>query len=376
MRKKRFTILDMLLAGTCVALLTVVAMRVTAWFQLGPGGIAVLQSERLVHERFVGEFDRDGAVDATLDAMVASLGDRWSLYLTPEEYQSMLQTRENAYVGVGLTYQLETDPLSLRIVDLNEDGPALAGGLQVGDRIVAIGGQTLTEDNVETLVATLGGETGREVVLTVLDAQNARRSVRLTTAKVETFPVRYELREDGIGYVRLFNFYDGSAQRFTEAVDDLVDRGAAAILFDVRNNPGGYVSELTKMLDRVLPEGPIFAERSKAGSTHVTQSDERCVDLPMAVLINADSYSAAELFAAQLRESVDAPLVGVQTCGKGYYQQVFKLKNGGALNLSTGMYTTGGGTSLIGVGLTPDVTETDEAIQLERAAALLLEKVG
>lgn len=376
MKEKRFTLRAIVITAAVTLVLTLAAVELTAWFCLGPGGLAMLQSRQLIQSRFVGEYDQEQVTEATLDAMVEALGDRWTGYLTPQEYTAMKQRRENAYVGVGLTYQQEDDPVAMRIVSLTEDGPAQAAGLQVGEAIVAIDGQTLTGENFDDLVATIGTKQGQTILFTVLDSQGESREVQVTTARVETSPVEYELLDSGVGYVRLANFYQNSARQTCEAVDDLVEQGATALLFDVRYNPGGYVSELTELLDHLLPQGPIFAEHTKNGPTRVTQSDEACVELPMAVLINADSYSAAELFAAQLRESVDAPLVGVQTCGKGYYQQSFPLVNGGALNLSTGMYTTGGGVSLIGVGLTPDVVEEDDHAQLERAVELLLRETG
>ncbi|MEG2000723.1 MAG: S41 family peptidase, partial [Evtepia sp.] len=144
-----------------------------------------------------------------------------------------------------------------------------------------------------------------------------------------------------------------SAAAFKEAVERLQENGADALLFDVRNNPGGYVTEVTEMLDYLLPEGKIFISRDINGKEEVFTSDAACINLPMVVLVNGQSYSAAELFAAELHESANAVIVGEQTCGKGYAQQMFPLANGGALGLSTLRYFTGSGISLIGTGLTP-----------------------
>lgn len=376
MREKRFSLRALLLTAAVTLALTLGAVALTAWLRLGPGGLAVLESMELIRSRFVGEYDAEQAVDVALDAMVDGLGDRWSTYLTAQEYADLGRRRDNVYVGVGLTYQVGEEGASMVIVSLTPGGPAQRAGLLVGESITAIDGQVLTRENLEELVAGIGQSEGREIAFTVLDADGAEREVRLTAARVESVSAAGELLEDGIGYVRLENFYAGSAQQAMDVVDALADQGARALLFDVRSNPGGYVQELTQLLDHLLPEGPIFAEHTKNGPVQVTQSDGSCVDLPMAVLINADSYSAAELFAAQLRESVGAPLIGEQTCGKGYYQQVFSLPNGGGLNLSTGMYTTGGGESLIGVGLTPDVSEADPTAQLDMALEALQKEMG
>lgn len=376
MREKRFSLRALVLTALVTLALTLGAVALTAWLRLGPGGLAVLESMELIQDRFVGEYEQDQAVDNALAAMVDGLGDRWSGYLTAQEYAEMNRRRDNVYVGVGLTYQVGEGGASMVIVSVTPGGPAEQAGLLAGETITAIDGQSLTAENLEELVAGIGRSEGREIVFTVLNARGTEREVRLSAARVESTSATGELLDDGIGYVRLENFYAGSAQQAMDVVGTLVDQGAKAFLFDVRSNPGGYVQELTTLLDYLLPEGPIFAEHTKNGPVQVTQSDGSWVDLPMAVLINADSYSAAELFAAQLRESVGAPLIGEQTCGKGYYQQVFSLPNGGGLNLSTGMYTTGGGTSLIGVGLTPDVSETDPAAQMELAQEILQKEMG
>ena len=123
----------------------------------------------------------------------------------------------------------------------------------------------------------------------------------------------------------------------------------------MRSDPGGYVAELEKILDYLLPEGPVFTQKPRWWFQSVYQSDADCVDLPMAVLVNGGTYSAAELLAAQLRESAGAPIVGELTSGKGYSQVTFPLVNGGGVGLSTATYCTGSGHSLIGEGITPDV---------------------
>lgn len=376
MKEKRFTPKAIIITAAVTMVLTLILMALTAWLRLGPGGLAVLRSMDLINAKFPGDHDPSRTSEDAIQGMVDGLDDRWSLYLTKEEYQAWNRQKENAYVGVGLTYQVNEDRTAIDIISLVSGGPAEQAGLAVGESITAIDGQALTDENLESLVATIGTELGKEITFTLLAADNTTRQVTVRTAKVESVSASGEMLENGIGYVRLENFYQGSAASAKTAVSELVDQGAKALLFDVRYNPGGYVSELTELLDYLLPEGPIFAERSKNGPVWTVDSDAARVDLPMAVLINADSYSAAELFAAQLRESVGAALIGQQTCGKGFYQQTFPLPDGSALNLSTGFYTTGGGVSLIGTGLVPDIVEADSVAQMERAVESLNEKLG
>ena len=188
----------------------------------------------------------------------------------------------------------------------------------------------------------------------MLGEDGAARTVEVERAELETDPVESRMLEGKVGYVRLLNFYDHSAQRLEEAVTQLQEQGAEALVFNMRDNGGGYLSQLTDMLDFLLPEGPIFISRDRAGHEEITNSDADCVELPMAVLVNANTYSAAEFFAAELQEQGAAVIVGEPTSGKGYSQQTFPLPHGGAVAISTGAYFTGSGTSLIGTGLTLD----------------------
>lgn len=375
MSKKRFSVWAILMTAILTLMVSIGVGVLVVRSLLGTRALTVLEGMTLIDQRFVADYDRDEAVDAAMAGMVDSLGDRWSHYLSPAQRAALEKVRQNAYVGIGITYLRTEDPPAMEIAEVKEGGPAQEAGLVPGERIVAVNGEELTEENFEDLAASVSGREGEKLTLAVLGTDGIRREVELTRRQIEDPPVEYALLEDGVGYVRLENFYQNAASSTQDAVEDLLKQGARGLLFDVRANPGGYVSELTDLLDYLLPEGPIFAEHSKDGPTRVTQSDAACVDLPIAVLMDENSYSSAELFAAQLRESANAPLIGKQTVGKGYYQQGFVLPNGGMLNISTGMYTTGNGTSLIGVGLMPDYEVEEPSAQLDKAKEVLKEMI-
>ena len=272
-------------------------------------------------------------------------------------------------MGIGVTVTYEEDGLHIQSVEVG--GPAQAAGLLPGEIIIAADGSDLTGDNVYNGTSLIQGEEGTQVELTVLDAEGVARRVTVTRARLESEPVSYELLEGDVGYVALANFYDGSSDHVKAAVEQLLEQGATSLLFDMRNNPGGYLNELTDLLDYLLPEGDIFRSGDRSGPTKVVTSDADCVDVPMAVLVNGNTYSAAELFAAQLRESVEAVIVGEPTTGKGYSQQTFWLPGDRGLNISTKTYYTGAGVSLIGVGITPDlVVELDGTEDTQLAAAM------
>lgn len=373
MRTKRFSALHLIILLPVTMLLTAGVLLAVFYGIFGKEGLSLLEGLYSVNSRFVGEYDETQVVDSALSGMVDGLGDRWSYYLTEEEYEAQNQRRTNQYVGIGVTVNYESED-GLTIVEVTEGGPAEAAGLQSGEVVTAVDGFSLAGEARYEGAERIQGEEGTTVTLEVLGTDGEARTVEVTRASLDSDPVTAKMLEGNVGYVALANFYDHSADRLKEEVTRLQEEGAEALVFDMRNNGGGYLSELTEMLDFLLPEGPIFISRDRAGNEEVTQSDAACVDLPMAVLVNANTYSAAEFFAAELQEQGVAVIVGEPTSGKGYSQQTFALPHGGAMAISTGAYFTGNGTSLIGTGLTLDreVYLTDEGdAQLEAALDLL-----
>ncbi|MEG2420739.1 MAG: S41 family peptidase [Oscillospiraceae bacterium] len=375
MKEKRFSPIQLMLAVFCGALVALAAAALAVWLYVGSGGFTMLRGYHIITDKFVGEYTPADVLDGTMDGMVTALGDRWSYYLTPEEYQQQNQRRANTYVGIGITVSYEREE-GLLVRTVEPGGGAQEVGILPGELIVTAEGVSLEGDGKEQGIALISGEAGTDVVLEILGLDGTTRTVTARRKNMETHPVTYQLLPEKLGYIRVSNFYERSADEVKKAVEDLKAQGATGLLFDMRNNPGGYLPELTAMLDFLLPEGPIITTHGKNAPTQVTTSDASCVSLPMGVLVNGNTYSAAELFAAQLRESVGAKIVGEPTCGKGYSQQSFSLPNGGAVGISTGVYTTGGGVSLVGVGITPDrvlpLGETGDG-QLDAAVALMLE---
>ena len=322
--------------------------------------------ETLIEERFIGEADTEAMEDAAAAAMVKATGDRWSYYISAEDYDAHREQEENAYVGVGITIQQQGDDSGFLIVMVTDGSPAKEAGIEVNDLLIGVEDQDvrgMTTDEVGLLVK---GEEGTKVSLTVLrKGENLTLSVE--RRRIEQPVAKGELLENGIGLVRVYNFDARCADETIAAIEQLRAEGARKLIFDVRNNPGGFADELVKLLDYLLPEGDLFRSVSFDGTEKVDTSDEKYLDMPMAVLVNGNSYSAAEFFAAALQEYEAAVVVGEPTVGKGYYQQTIPLGDGSAVALSTGKYFTPKGNSLAGKGITPTVrVDVDE----ETAAAI------
>lgn len=335
---------------------------------LGRGGISLVEGWLLAKYAFVEtDADLDYALDQSLSGLVNGLGDRWSYYLTEEEYQRVTSNRANNYVGVGVTVNYEHEE-GLYVQAVTAGGPAEGAGVVVGDIIIAVDGVSIAGDARESAVNLIQGEVGTQVTLTLLGEDGTQRDVVCIRRRLQSPSASGQMLEGNVGYVYLSNFYTGSASSFRSVVEELCIAGAESLVIDVRGNPGGYITELKAILDYLLPEGPVFMEVPRWGRQSVYQSDAQCIDLPMVVLVNANSYSAAELLAAQMRESIGVPIVGELTSGKGYSQITFPLPNGGGIGLSTARYCTGSGVSLIGTGIVPDVeitltTSVDEQLQ-------------
>lgn len=320
----------------------------------------------LLNEVYVDGYDTDKLGDYLAQAAVAATGDRWSYYVSAEDYDAFVESNENAYVGIGVTVESSDDLTDgVQITKVTPNSPAEEAGIEADDRIYAVEGETVESLGLDEAKNRIRGEEGTEVTLTILRGEK-KFDVTVKRASVEVEVVKYSMLDGSIGYIKINNFEANSADRTIEAIDTLRGQGAKALVFDLRFNPGGRKDELVRVLDDLLPEGPLFRSVDYKGNESVDYSDADCVELPMAVLVNGDSYSAAEFFAAALQEYDWATVVGTKTCGKANYQQTFRLSDGSAVAVSTGHYQTPHGVTLANVGVTPDeIVEVDNKTYLE-----------
>lgn len=346
--------------------------------------------ENLILTSFAGDADKTKIEDAAADAMVNAMGDRWSYYIPAAELPSFLENSENAYVGIGVTVQATEDNSGLMVIAVQPGGPAEEAGVQVGDVIIQVDGESAQDRTVTEISAMIKGEEGTVVSITVLRSGEGI-TMTVTRKRMETTVASSKLLNEHVGLVTIQNFDERCADETIAAIKALLNQGADMLLFDVRNNPGGYVDELTKVLDYLLPEGNLIRTVGTDGSDETVTSDADCVKVPMAVLVNENTYSAAELFAVDLSEYGVARIFGQKTSGKGFFQQVFQFSDGSAAGISVGRYYTSQGNNLEGIGLTPDeeiklddeseallyngMLEPENDAQLQAALSYLMDKV-
>lgn len=348
--KKLMQILSYILVAAAASAVTITALTLG---QPAESYRKLDQLTEIIEQVYVGESDREAMEDAAAAAMVDSLGDRWSYYMTKADYAAYMEQMTNSYVGVGMIVQLNEEGY-VTILRVEEGGPAKEAGVQAGDTLIAVEGQDIKGLDIDETKNRVRGEEGTKVSLTVL-REGKELTLEVERRLVETQVAKGQMLEGSVGLVTIVNFDSRCAAETIAVIENLLEQGATALIFDVRNNPGGYKDELVAILDYLLPEGPLFRSVMYDGTEEVDKSDEKHLDIPMAVLANGNSYSAAEFFAAALMEYDAAVFVGQPTTGKGRFQTSYLLADGSAVNISIGTYTTPNGVDLTDVGLTPDV---------------------
>lgn len=324
-----------------------------------------------VREHYLGDINEGDLSDGILKGYISGLDDQYSKYLTEEEYLEEQSEDEGQLVGLGLTLD-EDESGYIRIADIMDDSPVEEAGLRKGDIITLIDGVDVLSAGFDESIEAMRGTEGSEINITVRRG-GIDKDYTFTRRSIEVITVSGEMVNEYVGCITITGFKKNTPQQFVETLERLTSNGAKALIFDVRDNGGGIVESLSECLDPLLPEGVIATAEYKDGhSETLVYSDEAALDLPMIVLVNGRTASAAELFAASLRDFGGAQLVGEKTFGKGVMQQTTEFDNKGAVVLTVAKYKTERSECYDGVGLTPDISveNTDEAYDDQYAAAV------
>ncbi len=312
------------------------------------------------------DVDEQKAKDSIYKAYLSSYGDKYTVYYTADEYKRLMESTNGKFYGIGAVCQL-SDEGGIILVDVYETGAGYKAGLRTGDRIVQVDGTDVTDKDLSSAVALVKGEKGTSVTLKVVrDAQTIEYTVIRDEVEIQT--VSYAMTEDYVGYIRIAQFEDVTARQFEAAVEDLKSQGVKGIVVDIRNNPGGLLTSVVSMLKYILPEGLIVYTEDKAGNRReYSGNDNQELDMPLAVLVNGNSASAAEIFAGAIQDYEKGTIIGTQTYGKGIVQTVKPLTDGSAIKLTTAKYFTPKGQDIHGKGVTPDETVEYDAASGEDA---------
>ena len=352
--------------STALSYVLVAALAVVVTLALTGGGITntffpqqdkLDQLMSLLEKYYIDfdEVDKGKLEDAAANAMVNALGDRWSYYISAEDYASIQEQSANSYVGIGVTVQVREDGQGFDITQLEPGGSAQSSGILPGDVLIGAEGVSFIGEDLDICSRIIKGKAGTQVTVTVL-RNGEEMTFTLTRQVIMVQVASGQMLPGNIGLVSIKNFNDRCASETIAVIENLLSRGATSLVFDVRNNPGGYKHELVKLLDYLLPKGVLFRSVDYSGASAEDYSDDKCLKMPMTVLVNSQSYSAAEFFAAALEEYDWATVVGDPTCGKGNFQYTFQLSDGSGVGLSVGKYYTPNGVSLADQGgLVPEI---------------------
>ncbi len=333
------------------------------------GGVyeKISEIETLVKEHYFDEVDEETLKDALADGYLVGLEDEYAVYYSVSEYEKKKLSNSGVRVGIGVTLQLDESGYA-KVIDVSEQGSAFGAGIQKGDKVIAVDGTAVTGMKLSDIVNMVTGEEGTEVKLTVRrEAEELQIGVKRASFDLQT--VKYEML-GSVGYIKISGFNAKTATQFITAVEELKAKGAVGLIFDVRNNGGGLVDAVSKCLDILVPEGDIVTAEYANGDTKVLHdSDAKELNLPMVVLQNEDTASAAELFSATLRDYKKASIVGTKSYGKGVMQTIYELEDGSAIAITTAKFYPHSMVSFHETGIAPnhEVTLTKE--QLEKVMA-------
>ena len=350
----------------------------------------IAEVDNLIRQNYIGAIDEQQLQDNIAAAFVEGVGDRYGQYLTAETYANYLSSNEGVMIGIGVTVK-QADSGYIQVVSVNPNTPAEEAGILADDLIIQVDDLAVTQDNYSEAVDKVSGEEGTTVTLIIRRGAEDLAPLSITRKRIDLTTVTYKMIADNVGYIAITGFNSNTVSQFNTALDAVMSQGAEGLVFDVRNNPGGTVSSVSKILDRLLPEGPIVSAKYKDGTVEVlASSDATEINLPMVVITNKDTASAAELFTQALKDYKKAVSVGDKnTYGKGTMQSIRKLNDGSALNITVAWYNPPKSANYDGVGvpadfevtLSPDlvskIAELDisEDTQLKKALELAQTKI-
>ena len=309
----------------------------------------------IIENYYYKDADKQAMVDGVYKGIVESLDDPYSAYYTEDEYNDLMQTLTGNYAGIGALLQKDVKTGEVTITKVYAESPAEKEGLLAGDSIVSADGNLAVDEDLDVFVDHIRGEAGTDVKL-VINREGEELEVTCTRAAIAIQTVEHQMLEGNVGYIVVSQFTEHTYDDFVAAYQDLEKQGMESVIFDMRNNGGGLVDSVVDMLDYLLPEGTVVYTMDKAGNREdYTSKASSYKSIPMTVLVNGNTASAAEIFTGAIRDFEYGTIIGTTTFGKGIVQSTIPLSDGSALKLTTQTYYTPSGECIHGKGIKPDI---------------------
>ena len=313
--------------------------------------------DALIDRYYIGDVNEEDMTEGVYKGYIEGLNDPYSVYYDKEETEQMSESLSGEFGGVGALMSQDKDTGAITVLQVYDDSPAQKAGMREGDILYKVDGEEVTGQDLSDVVSRVKGEKGTKVTLTVLRADTGEEEdLTITRDTIEAETVSHEMKDNGIGYIRITEFDSVTYDQYKEALEDLENQGMEKLIVDLRDNPGGSLETVSDILDLMLPKGLIVYTEDKNGKKEEYNSDdEHQFDKPLAVLMNGNSASASEIFAGAIQDYGLGQIVGTQSYGKGVVQSIFDLKDGTSVKLTIAKYYTPKGRNIDGEGITPDV---------------------
>ncbi len=310
----------------------------------------------LIDQYYYEEIDEDALVEGMYAGMVSGLGDPYSAYYTAEEYASLMEGTTGTYYGIGAVLTQNINTRIVTILHVYPGTPAEEAGVKDGDVIAKVGDIEGDSMELSELVTHIKGEEGTTVHLELVrEGEKDHIELDVERRRIEVPTVQSQMLEGNTGFIQVSEFSETTPEQFSNALKELQGQGMKSVIVDLRDNPGGVLQSVCKMLDEILPEGLLVYTEDKYGGRSDFKSDEKCMDIPMAVLINGNSASASEIFAGAIKDYKYGTLIGTPSFGKGIVQTIIPMDDGSAVKVTMAKYFTPNGNYIHEVGISPDI---------------------
>lgn len=320
---------------------------------------------------YIGEVDEEIMTDALIQGYVAGTGDKYACYYDEEAYRELKEELQGEMQGIGIMVIYNADLKVVEVINVFPDSPAMEAGVEPGDLIAYVGEEleSVAALGYDGALKKMQGAAGTVAEFVAYRGEDFSEELHFKIERgfivEQTVEYRVYSLDSSVGIIRISSFDSKTVEQFSNAVDALRSEGVTKLVFDVRNNPGGELVSICTILDSLLPEGPIIRTVDKTGREDTPySSDAEELDMPMAVIVNSSTASAAELFTSALKDYGKATVVGTVTYGKGCMQTIYPLQSGGALSLTSALYYPPFSDNYDEIGIIPDVE-----VELEGEAA-------
>lgn len=314
--------------------------------------------QEIIKQYYLENIDYDKLESGIYSGLVASLGDPYSTYYTKEEFDLLMESTSGTYSGIGALLSQDPKTGVVSIIKVYEGTPSEEAGLKEGDMIYKVDDLEITGMDLTEAVTHIKGKESSKVHMSIArEGEDDYLEFDVVRRKIEVPTVTSKMMDNNVGYISVSEFDEVTYDQYTQALDQLIADGMTGLVIDLRDNPGGNLDVVCKMVDEILDEGLIVYTQDKNGKKQEYNSDaNNKLKVPLAVLVNGNSASASEIFAGAVKDYKIGTLVGTKTFGKGIVQQILDLKDGSALKLTIASYFTPKGTNIHGVGIEPDET--------------------